>query len=210
MAGALVIAGMSVVSLAIGRGYYDEGYEVTAMFPTSSQGLFTDGGSDVKLRGINVGKVQGIELLDDGSARVTLFIHDGVQVPDTHGRLHRAAVGVRPEVRAPRRRATTRRSGPFLADGDEIAETRNQRELTDILASATELFDHVDPHDLVVTIDTIAEGVGGLGPEIGRTIDSSGELARRRRAPRRRHPPVPHRRGRAQRHASPTTPTTCW
>jgi phospholipid/cholesterol/gamma-HCH transport system substrate-binding protein len=68
-------------------------------------------------------------------------------------------------------------SGPYLGDGDEIAHTQTQRELTDILASTTELFEHVDPLDIVATIDAIAEGTSGLGPQIGRTIDASGALA---------------------------------
>ena len=176
MAGAIVIAGILTVSLAIGRGYYDEGYEVSAVFPTSSQGLFTDGGSVVKLRGINVGLVKGIELLPDGRARVTLFLHDGVRVADT------AMASIEPlSVFGPKfvrlEPGDHEATGPFLDEGDEIAHTQTQRELTDILASATVLFEHLDPVDLVVTIDAIAEGVAGLGPEIGRTIDSSGVLA---------------------------------
>lgn len=176
LAGALALAGMITVVLAYGQGHYRDGYQVSAVFPTSSQGLFTDGGSFVKLRGLNVGEVSGIELLDDGRARVTLFIDDGVTVPDT------AMASIEPLsifgpkfVRLePGEHETT---GPFLADGDEITRTRTQRELTDILAGATELFDQVDPLDLVITIDAIAEGTSGLGPEIGRTIDASSALA---------------------------------
>lgn len=176
LAGALVIAGLMTVSLAIGRGYYDKGYEVTALFPSSSQGLFTDGGSVVKLRGINVGQVQGIELLPDGRARVTLFVRDDVRVADT------TVASIEPlSVFGPKfvrlEPGAHEATGPFLGDGDVIARTQTQRELTDILASATVLFEHVDPTDLIVTIDAIAEGVAGLGPEIGRTIDASGVLA---------------------------------
>ncbi len=176
MAGSLAIMGLLVVSLAIGRGYYDDGYEVSAVFPTSSQGLFTDGGSVVKLRGINVGQVNGIELLPDGRARVTLFVHDDVRIADT------ATASIEPlSVFGPKfvrlDPGAHERSGPFLEDGDTIARAQTQRELTDILASATVLFEHLEPTDLIVTIDAIAEGVAGLGPEIGRTIDSSGVLA---------------------------------
>src|SRR3546814_15551668 len=58
----------------------------------------------------------------------------------------------------------------------EITRTQTQRELTDILANATELFEQLDPMDLVVTIDAIAEGTSGMGDEIGRTIDASSTL----------------------------------
>lgn len=176
LAGALAIAGLITVVLAYGQGQFDKGYEVSAIFPTSSQGLFTDGGSAVKLRGLNVGEVSGIELLDDGRARVTLFIHEGTRVPDS------VMASIEPlSVFGPKfvrlEPGEHELTGPFLAEGDEIARTQTQRELTDILAATTELFEHVDPLDIVATIDAIAEGTSGLGPHIGRTIDASAALA---------------------------------
>lgn len=176
LAGALAIAGLIVVVLSYGQGKFDKGYEVSAVFPTSSQGLFTDGGSAVKLRGLNVGEVSGIELLADGRARVTLFIHEGTRVPDS------AMASIEPlSVFGPKfvrlEPGEHELTGPFLAEGDEIERTQTQRELTDILAATTELFEHVDPLDIVATIDAIAEGTSGLGPHIGRTIDASGALA---------------------------------
>jgi virulence factor Mce-like protein len=176
LAGALVIAGVTTVVLAYGQGSFDKGYEVSAVFPTSSQGLFTDGGSAVKLRGLNVGEVSGIELLPDGRARVTLFLHEGTRVPDS------AMASIEPlSIFGPKfvrlEPGAHETSGPYLGDGDEIPHTQTQRELTDILAATTELFEHVDPLDIVVTIDAIAEGTSGLGPQIGRTIDASGALA---------------------------------
>lgn len=176
LAGALVIAGLITVVLAYGQGSFDKGYEVSAVFPTSSQGLFTDGGSAVKLRGLNVGEVSGIELLPDGRARVTLFLHEGTRVPAS------ASASIEPlsifgpkfVLLEPDEHET---SGPYLGDGDEIRDTQTQRELTDILAATTELFEHIDPLDIVITVDAIAEGTSGLGPHIGRTIDATGALA---------------------------------
>lgn len=175
LAGALVIAGLITVTLAYGQGYYDPGYELTAVFPTSSQGLFTDGGSSVKMRGVNVGEVSGIELLPDGRAEVTLFVHDGVQVPDS------VVASIEPlSIFGPKfvrlEPGEHEGVGPFLGDRDEIAHTRTLAEVTDILENATELFDKLDPADLVVTIDAIAEGTSGMGDEIGRTIDSGAAL----------------------------------
>ncbi|MGH9274641.1 MAG: MlaD family protein [Acidimicrobiales bacterium] len=176
LSGALVIAGLITVVLAYGQGQFNKGYEVSAVFPTSSQGLFTDGGSSVKLRGLNVGEVSNIELLDNGEARVTLFIHEGTRVPDS------AMASIEPlSVFGPKfvrlEPGEHEMTGPFLGDGDEITRTQTQRELTDILATTTELFDHVDPLDIVAIIDAVAEGTSGLGPQIGRTIDASGALA---------------------------------
>src|SRR3546814_798255 len=47
-------AAVGLVLLAYGRGDFDDTYELSAVFPTSSQGMFTDGGTEVKMRGINV------------------------------------------------------------------------------------------------------------------------------------------------------------
>lgn len=176
LAGALALAGLITVVLAYGQGYFRSGYEVTAVFPTSSQGLFTDGGSAVKMRGMNIGQVSGIELLDDGRAQVTLFINEGVEVPET------ALASIEPlSIFGPKfvriEPGPDEETGPFLADGGVITKTQTQRELTDILAATTNLFEHVDPLDIVITVDAIAEGVAGLGPHIGRSIDASAALA---------------------------------
>src|SRR3546814_14178690 len=45
--------------------------------------MFTDGGTEVKMRGINVGTVRGIELLPDGRVEVRFAIRDDVRIPAT-------------------------------------------------------------------------------------------------------------------------------
>lgn len=74
---------VSTILIRYGEGYFEPTYELTAVFPTSTQGLFTDGGTDVKMRGVNVGTVSGVELLDDGRARLSFAIDEGVEVPAT-------------------------------------------------------------------------------------------------------------------------------
>jgi phospholipid/cholesterol/gamma-HCH transport system substrate-binding protein len=175
LAGALAIAGLITVTLSYGQGYFDPGYELTAVFPSSSQGLFTDGGSSVKLRGVNVGEVSGIELLPDGRARVSMFLDEGVRVPDT------VKASIEPlSIFGPKfvhlEAGEHEGVGPFLGDGDEIERTATLAEVTDILESATELFEKLDPADLVVTIDAIAEGTSGMGDEMGRSIDAGAAL----------------------------------
>lgn len=173
--GFVLLAGLTVVALRYGTGYFDGGYDLYATFPSSSQGLYTDGGSDVKLRGVDIGTVAGIDLQDDGRVRVKLQIDPGIEVPNT------VVASIEPlSVFGPKfiRLLPDARedTGAPLREGDEIAETLAPVELTDILASATELFEEVDPNDLVTIFRTIADGVGGLGDEIGRTIDNSGAL----------------------------------
>ena len=74
-------AAVGFVLLAYGRGDFDDTYELRAVFPTSSQGMFTDGGTEVKMRGINVGTVRGIELLPDGRVEVRFAIREDVRIP---------------------------------------------------------------------------------------------------------------------------------
>jgi phospholipid/cholesterol/gamma-HCH transport system substrate-binding protein len=173
--GVLLLVAGATIALRYGQGYFEPGYELTAVFPSSSQGLYTDGGSDVKLRGLDVGTVRGIELLDDGRVEITLFMDDGVEVPDT------AVASIEPlSVFGPKfiRIAPGEHEGTehVLRPGDEIEHTLAPVELTEILASATRLFEDIDPQDLITVLDEIADGVSGLGPEIGRSIDAAGEL----------------------------------
>ncbi len=174
-AGAVLLAGLTVVALSYGTGYYDGGYDLYATFPTSSQGLYTDGGSDVKLRGVDIGSVAGVDLQDDGTVRVRLRIDEGIEVPDT------VVASIEPlSVFGPKfvrlQPDEHPGTGKPLPEGAEVVETMAPVELTDILASATKLFEAVDPQDVVTILRTLADGVGGLGPEIGRTIDASSEL----------------------------------
>lgn len=171
-----LVAGLVVVMIQFGRGYYDGGYEISAIFPSSSQGLFTDGGSDVKVRGLNVGTVSGIELLDDGRARVTLRLDEGVLLPDT------AAASIEPlSVFGPKfiriDPGAHEASGPYLDPGDTIVDTRTTADLTETLDTAAHLLEGIDPAELASIFEAVTESVDGLGPAIGRTIDSSAALA---------------------------------
>lgn len=173
--GALLLTALAVVAIAYGNGDFEGGYEVHVTFPRSAQGLYTDGGTDVKLRGVDVGSVSGVALQDDGSVRVTLRIDDGVAVPDT------VMATIEPlSIFGPKfvrlQPGLADGEGRPLRDGDEIGATGVPVDLTEILASATRLFEQVDPTDVVVILDAVAEGVGGLGDELGRSLDAGSEL----------------------------------
>lgn len=179
MAFVVLALGTTVVILNYGQGYYDAGYTVTATFPASSQGIFTDGGTAVKMRGINIGSVSDIEVLPDGRARITLFLDDGVDVPaDAFASIEPLSVFGPKFIRVDPGPAEL--SGPFLGEGDTflVDHTAVAAELTSILAEATELFEHIDTDEVIAIFDAVSEGITGLGPELGRTIDSGAALAR--------------------------------
>lgn len=171
----VLTVGIVAIFIQFGRGYYAGGYEVSAVFPTSSQGLFTDGASDVKVRGLNVGSVSAIELLDDGRARITLKLDEGVRIPDT------AVASIEPlSIFGPKfvriDPGANERSGPYLEPDDEITETRTSVELTQTLDNAARLLANVNAGEVASILDAVAESVDGMGPEIGSSIDATAEL----------------------------------
>lgn len=168
-------AAVSVVLLRYGEGYFEPTYDLTAVFPTSTQGVFTDGGTDVKMRGVNVGTVTGVELLDDGRARLSFAIDEGVEVPAT------VAARVEPlSVFGPKFISLIPEPGPtrgaLLSDGDEIASATIRNELTGVLADTTTLLAGIDTQDVIEIFDAVSAGVNGRGDEIGETIDGATTL----------------------------------
>src|SRR3954452_878160 len=61
-------------------GYFDDVYTLAGTFDHAGQGL--QHGSDVKVRGVNVGQVQSVSLVD-GRAKVVMEIHHSTNVPTT-------------------------------------------------------------------------------------------------------------------------------
>ncbi len=172
---AVFASSVLVVVLAYGRGDFDGGYELSAVFPTSAQGLFTDGATEVKLRGVPVGTVRGVELLDDAQVRVTMRMDAGVPVPvTTEARIEPLSVfGPKFVNLIP---GSAEQQGPFLSSGDQIGRASTGTDLTDVLAGATVLFGAVDPADLVTVFDAVSTGVAGLGDTIGGGIDDGAAL----------------------------------
>jgi phospholipid/cholesterol/gamma-HCH transport system substrate-binding protein len=148
---------VSVVLVRYGEGYFEPTYELSAVFPTSAQGVFTDGGTDVKMRGVNVGSVTGVELLEDGRARIRMAIDEGVEVPATvAARLEPLSVFGPKFVSLVPEPGPTR--GQLLAGGDEIAQATVGRELTGVLADATSLLNRVDTQDVIEIFDAVSTG----------------------------------------------------
>jgi phospholipid/cholesterol/gamma-HCH transport system substrate-binding protein len=177
-------AAVCVVLIRYGQGYFEPTYELTAVFPASTQGVFTDGGTDVKMRGVNVGTVTGVELLDDGRAQLSFAIDEGVEVPAT------VAARIEPlSVFGPKFISLIPEPGPtrgeLLSGGDEIASATVRSELTGVLADTTSLLGRVDTQHVIEIFDAVSTGLNGRGDEIGETIDGATtlvDIAHRRRA----------------------------
>ncbi|RAY16235.1 MCE family protein [Actinomadura craniellae] len=165
----------------IARPFAAEGTRLVADFGTAGQGLGTS--SPVKIRGVTVGRVDAIDLLPDGRARVTLRIDPGTHVPDS------VSATVEPESvfgpkfvgLAPGPREAT---GPYLADGARIAVTGESGDLNSLLTDADRTLAAIDPQDVAVIVDALGQGLGGQGQRLRGIVDSTGtlvEVAHRRR-----------------------------
>ena len=154
-------------------GAFDGGYQLVGTFDAAGQGLLS--GSDVKVRGVNIGQVQRIELVD-GAAVITLRIEDGEEVPEG------ASATIRPKTLFGEKFVdidpdAAPAGAAALEDGDEITNTQGGFELERVLADTFPLLQAIDPEELMTVVGALADGADGLGDEVNRTLVNSDELA---------------------------------
>ena len=173
-----LLAALVVLGVSIAFGALDGGYELVGRFDAAGQGLLAgNDGSDVQIRGVDVGRVSGIELVD-GDAVVTVTMKDGEKVP-------RDAVAViRPKTLFGEKfvdlemEPEAERDGPFLEPGDEFSETLGGFELERVLSELYPILEAIDPADLGVVLGELADAGRGLGPVINRSIVNFTTLTR--------------------------------
>ena len=176
LTGAIAIAlALAATTVAVkgAFGAFEGGYQLVGTFDAAGQGLLS--GSDVKVRGVNIGEVQRIELVD-GNAEITLRIDDGEEVPEG------SRATIRPKTLFGEKFVdletdTAEPGAPPLEDGDEITDTQGGFELEQVLADTFPLLQAIDEQELMTVISALAEGADGLGDEINRTIQNSDELS---------------------------------
>jgi phospholipid/cholesterol/gamma-HCH transport system substrate-binding protein len=171
--GLSLFAAATVIAVQWSFGYYDDTYRLTGTFDAAGQGL--QSGSDVKVRGVNIGHVAGVELVD-GRALVKMDIESGERVPA------KSTAVVRPKTLFGEKFVDVvpdgdESRGPFLEPGDEFAETLGGFELERVLADLYPILDAIDPAELATVVGELAEGGRGLGPNISRSIESFRAIA---------------------------------
>jgi len=169
----LVAVALITIGIKGAFGAFAGGYELVGSFDAAGQGLLE--GSDVKVRGVNIGEVKGIRLVD-GRAEVTLRIDDGEQIPVD------ATATIRPKTLFGEKfididPGANEGTGPYLDDGDEIADTLGGFELEAVLTDLYPVLEAVDPEDLTTVLTELAEGGRGLGQQINRSIVNGEELS---------------------------------
>ncbi|MQY06660.1 MCE family protein [Actinomadura macrotermitis] len=174
LAGAGVIAAAAAVVAISSTPSHAGSTYLEAAFSRAGQGL-DPGKSDVKIRGITVGTVEKIDLRRDGRVDVKLRLDKGVKVAKT------ATATVEPvSVFGPKDISLDlgagELSGPYLADGGRIAQTKDPQELSDTAWPTYRLTKAINPDELAGILHTFSAGLNGQGPALRRTLDNGAKV----------------------------------
>jgi virulence factor Mce-like protein len=178
---ALILIGSLMVA-ALGAGIYysvkwayggfGDYYYVTARLDRAGQQMET--GLDVRIRGVKVGTVSGIELVDR-EAELTLQIEDKYEVPED-------ATGVI-SLKTPLGskyvdlQFDPTSGAPPLRDGDTLASARVGPELEDLLDDGVHVLDAIDPDDIATILVEISEASDGRGDTVAAGIRANADLS---------------------------------
>jgi virulence factor Mce-like protein len=161
--------------VGLDRALLGGGYEVAADFEDSG-GIFVN--AEVTYRGVEVGRVTGMELVDDG-VRVKLRIDpDADPIPaDTDAVVAtRSAVGEQYVILRPSSDAE-----PYLAEGDVIPQDRTSIPVPveQMLLNLDEFTNSIDQENLRIVIEELGLAFQGAGDDLGRLIDNGDLLLAR-------------------------------
>ncbi len=171
---ALAVLGMSYLGfkyVGLDRVVFGQGYEIAADL-TDSGGIFVN--AEVTYRGVAVGRVTDMQLVDDG-VRVLLTIDpDTDPIPaDTEAFVAtRSAVGEQYVDLRP-----AREGGPFLEDGSVIPveNTAIPVPVEEMLLHMDGLVGSLDQENLRIVVDELGQAFAGAGDDQGPEKDN-GEL----------------------------------
>jgi phospholipid/cholesterol/gamma-HCH transport system substrate-binding protein len=129
-------------------------------------------GDDVKIAGVKVGQVDGIDTTDDGTAVISLSLDEGVTVPsDSQAAVRwRNLLGQRVVYLYPGE------AEDMLQDDDEIARTRDVVDIGALIDELGGLVGAVDPDQFNQLITAVAGAVDGNEARVGELLDSAGSL----------------------------------
>ncbi|MCB1017947.1 MAG: MCE family protein [Acidimicrobiales bacterium] len=151
----------ATVAVRWSYGAYDDGYQLVGRFPHAGQGLVP--GSDVKYRGVNVGEVDSIRLVDR-EAEIRFTLDPGFRVPEG------VTVVVRPKTIFGEKFLDLSfpegAPGPYLEAGDEVTDTRAATEVEDLFAAAQPLFEAIDEQELAELVASLTRTADGLGDDV--------------------------------------------
>jgi phospholipid/cholesterol/gamma-HCH transport system substrate-binding protein len=143
--------------------------------------IFDDTG-DLQSRGsvqvadVRVGTISRISLTPDFKARVSMAISKGVHIPKASTALLRTTsllgekfIELRPNGDPAK--------GPYLTDGDHIANTGAAPELEFFAQQAVDVLSAITVNDLSTLVDTGAQAFGGKGPQLKALIANIADIS---------------------------------
>jgi virulence factor Mce-like protein len=158
------------VGVTFSYGGYDDHYQLVGDFPRAGQGLTN--GSDVTYRGVDIGEVSSVELVDR-QARITLDMNPDFRVPED------ATFVVRPKTIFGEKYVDVTfpsgETGPYLGDGDVVADAQAATEVEDFFEGSDDLFDQLDEQELAELFTTLNETARGTGQDVAASFESGAE-----------------------------------
>jgi len=159
---------MNLPNMLFGAGHY----RVTLQLPQTG-GLYERG--NVTYRGVQVGRVESVDLTNNGVA-ATLSLKSDVKIPaDLDAQVHsQSAVGEQYVELIPRSG-----DGPALEDGSVIPLDRASipTNVNTLLEATNRGLDAIPRDNLKTAVDESYLAVGGLGPDLSRLVKGSTALA---------------------------------
>jgi phospholipid/cholesterol/gamma-HCH transport system substrate-binding protein len=173
--GTVLVLGVAALLLRAAAGAYADDYELIAH--VERPGFNIDRTSTVKIRGVTVGGVERIELLDSGVVELTLNLRKEIRIPES------ATARIEPlSVFGPKFvdiiPGEGEGEGPFLQPGSRLAETVAPSEVVETLEGFASVLESFEPEKLGTILTEMARGLGGLGEDIGATITAGDQLSR--------------------------------
>jgi phospholipid/cholesterol/gamma-HCH transport system substrate-binding protein len=170
-----ILATLAILGMYLGikaaYGGFGHYYQLSMTIPRASQMLQV--GSDVRMRGVVVGKVSTIKLVHR-EVELTLQMKKDHRVPTSA----EAFVTLKTLLGA---KFIDLRfdhyGGPFLSDGARIRESRVGPELEDALADGVNVLQAIHPEDLATVVSTLAQAAQGHGADVARGLKANSDLS---------------------------------
>lgn len=174
--GILIVLSLAGLGLLAAGGAFADDYTLLARADRSGFGLTNK--STVKIRGVTVGSVGSVKLLEDNVVEITLNMRKEVQVPET------VTASIEPlSVFGPKfvnlQPGEGEGVGPFLEAGDIITDTVEPSEVIETLENISQLFDVIDPDEVSLILTEFGRGFDGLGATFGEVLDNTSFIADR-------------------------------
>jgi virulence factor Mce-like protein len=174
----VALVGMSYLGfnyVGLDRLILGSGYDVAADFRDSG-GIFVN--AEVTYRGVAVGRVSDMKLVDDGVRVVMQIKPDADPIPaDTDAFVAtRSAVGEQYVILRPKQN-----KGPYLKDGSVIPQDRTgiPVPVEQLMLNLDKLSTSIDQEKLRIVVDELGKAFAGSGDDLGRLIDNGDLLLAR-------------------------------